>query len=314
MTKLWCAVALLAGLLAPAAQALEIGGPAPALELTKVVKGPAVAASPKDSGQIYVVEFWATWCAPCRESTPHLTELQKKYADKNVRIIGISDETEAQVQTFMDQMGDSMDYTVALDDGGTMWKAFAVPFGLEGIPHAFVVDSAGMLMWHGSPLGGELDNVLAMVVDGSLNVETARAMAAQAAIQGELRELTMLWAQEYLVLSKYGRDKAGADAIGQKLLDCGYTDPVFYGQFAWTLLINTSLAYQDPDFALKVATFANELAKGESADVLDTLAFALFRSGQVADAVATQKKAITICDNDALMEQLKGRLAQYEKS
>ena len=303
-----------AGFPGSVARALDVGDPAPDIALSAVVKGGEVKASLKDSGFINVVEFWATWCAPCQRSIPHLTELQKQYADKKVRIIGISDETESQVKSFVDGRGDIMDYTVALDAEGKTWDAYATPFGITGIPHAFIVDAAGTLLWHGSPLDEAMNDVLAKVVDGSYDVAAARAEAANASIQDELRELTMLWAQEYLVLAKYGRDKAGADKLGQKLLDCGYSDPVFYGQFAWTMLSSTGLAYKDTDYALKVATFANELAKGTSADVLDTLALAQFRSGQVEKAVATQKQAIQICDNEDLMAQLKDRLAMYEKS
>lgn len=313
MTKLMCALALTAGLLAPAALALEVGDPAPELALSKVIKGDEIKGTFKDSGKITVVEFWATWCGPCRQSIPHLTELQKKYADKNVRIVGITDEAEAQVKSFVDDKGDEMAYTVALDSGKKTWESYAEPFGITGIPHAFVVDAGGTLLWHGHPMDG-LDQVLAKAVEGTFDASAAREDAAKAEARNELSELTMLWAQEYLVLSKYGRDKAAADAVGQKLLDCGYDDPIFYGQLSWTLLSNPNLAYQDTEYALKVARLANKLANGTSADVLDTLAFALFQSGDVQNAVATQKQAIEICDNDELMEQLKGRLAQYEKS
>jgi thiol-disulfide isomerase/thioredoxin len=66
--------------------------------------------------QTYVVEFWATWCGPCRVSIPHLTELQKKFKTQGVTFIGVSDETEDKVKPFVDKMGDKMDYTVAVDD------------------------------------------------------------------------------------------------------------------------------------------------------------------------------------------------------
>ena len=132
------------------------------------------------------------------------------------------------------------------------------------------------------------------------------------AIQEELGELTMLWAQEYLVLSRYGRDTEGADAIGQKILQSGYENGDFFSQFAWTLLSNQGLEYQDLDYMVKVAEFANKLSKGESADVLDTLAFAQFRAGNVEKAIETQERAITLCKNDDLMVQLKERLANYK--
>lgn len=287
------------------APALELGDPAPNLAIAKVVKGEDVSASIKDSGKITVVEFWATWCGPCRQSIPHLTELQAKFKDKNVRIIGISDEAEDQVKPFVETQAANMEYTVALDDQKKTWAAFAEPFGVTGIPHAFVVDAKGTLVWQGHPMDG-LDEVLAKVVDGSFN-------PGEAKVRDELGELTMVWAQEYLILAKYGRDKEGADKVGRKLLDCGYDDAEFYGQVAWTLLTDDSLTYKNLPFALEVATFANTLSEGKSANVLDTLAFALFKSGEIQKALETQKKAIEICDNQDLLVQLKQRLADYEK-
>lgn len=303
--------ALLGVLIAPLAGALAVGEAAPELAIAKVIKGGEVRASLKDSGTIHVVEFWATWCGPCRQSIPHLTELQKKYKDKNVRIIGISDEAEAQVAGFVEKQGDAMEYTVALDKDRKTWEAFAVPFGVTGIPHAFVVDAAGTLLWHGHPMDG-LDEVLAQAVDGSYDASAARELAAKDAMQAELGELTMLWAQEYLVRAKYGRDTASADKLGQQILESGYEDGVFYSQFAWTMLNSEGLKHRDLPYMLKVAEMANTLAKGESADILDTLALAQFRSGNAKEAIATQERAIALCTNDELMVQLKERLAQYQ--
>src|SRR5262249_18297967 len=67
-------------------QSLGVGDPAPKLNVKSFVKGEPIATLELD--KLYVVEFWATWCGPCRVSIPHLTELQKKYPD--VAFIGVS--------------------------------------------------------------------------------------------------------------------------------------------------------------------------------------------------------------------------------
>ena len=66
---------------------LGVGNPAPALKVAKWAKGKPVAKF--EPGKVYVVEFWATWCGPCKQSIPHLTELAKKFKDK-VTFTGVS--------------------------------------------------------------------------------------------------------------------------------------------------------------------------------------------------------------------------------
>ncbi|MDV7394027.1 TlpA disulfide reductase family protein, partial [Arthrospira platensis SPKY1] len=90
----------------------NLGGAAPALNVSEFIKGDVADVT---DGGIYVVEFWATWCPPCRASIPHLTELQKKFKDKGVTFIGISQEDSAEVKPFVESMGDAMQYTVAVD-------------------------------------------------------------------------------------------------------------------------------------------------------------------------------------------------------
>ena len=102
--------------------------------------------APDIKGKVAVVEFWATWCPPCRASIPHLNALNKKFKDKGVAIIGISDETKDVVAKFREKL--PMEYTVALDAGGK----FAEQFGISGIPHAFIVGKDGKIVWQGHPM------------------------------------------------------------------------------------------------------------------------------------------------------------------
>src|SRR5262249_43056309 len=86
----------LAGLVAVAAGAddhrpaasLKVGDPAPALKVSRWLQGKEVKKF--EPGQVYVVEFWATWCGPCIAAMPHLAELQARYKGKGVTVIGYS--------------------------------------------------------------------------------------------------------------------------------------------------------------------------------------------------------------------------------
>lgn len=130
------------------------------------VKGEPAEITP---GKVYVVEFWATWCPPCITSIPHLTQLQEKYEDQGVVIVGVSNENVATVEPFVADMGDKMDYRVAVDTAGAVGNGYMTAFGQRTIPAAFVVDAEGRVVWYGHPMG-DLDAVIDRVLAGTYEV------------------------------------------------------------------------------------------------------------------------------------------------
>jgi len=153
--------------------AAELGDAAPPLQIADWIKGDTVDLAEVKGKKVVVVEFWATWCGPCRTSIPHLTELQKKFQERGVVFVGVSDETAAQVKPFVNEMGDKMDYTVAVDRGRKTFAAYMEAFGEGGIPHAFVVDLEGRIVWHGHPMSG-LDRVLDRIAAKTFDLSTER--------------------------------------------------------------------------------------------------------------------------------------------
>ena len=140
-----------------AAPTLKVGDPAPKLQPGKWVQGTPVKDFQK--GKAYLVEFWATWCPPCRASIPHLNEIYEKYKDKGLVVIGqnCSERDDSGVAAFVKKMGDKMTYRVALDNKtsnkeGTMAKTWMAAAGLDGIPSAFLVDTKGNIAWIGHPM------------------------------------------------------------------------------------------------------------------------------------------------------------------
>ncbi len=171
MRRLLCVLAFVIGLAAaasaaPTAVTVKIGGSPPAIKVGKWVKGPAVTKI--DSRKTYVIEFWATWCGPCRYSIPRLTKLAKQYKNK-VTFVGVSIHEKGDVAAFVKKMGDQMGYSVATDTSDNyMAEKWYKAAGENGIPSAFVV-SKGKLVWIGHPDGG-LADVLPKILAGKFDV------------------------------------------------------------------------------------------------------------------------------------------------
>ena len=190
----------------PVAHSAAIGDPAAPLEIANWVKGEPVDLAEVKGKKIVVVEFWATWCGPCRTSIPHLTELQQKFADRGVVFIGVTDEDVSKVQPFLDQMGAKMDYTVAIDNNRQTSAGYMKAYGQNGIPTAFIVDREGKVAWVGHPMG-DLEKQLEKLASAPVVESPAEKKRAEA--QRKLRDFTALAAR--------GEDPAKLDAMGIEL-------------------------------------------------------------------------------------------------
>ncbi len=172
------------------AAALSIGSPAPKLNVSAWAKGTPVKGF--DNGQVYVVEFWATWCGPCKTSIPHITEMAKKFGSK-VNFIGVSvwergDDIPGMVKKFVDEMGAKMDYNIALDNGDAMAETWMTAARQNGIPAAFIVNQKGQIAWIGHPMDN-MDKTLEKVVDGKYDMKSAKAkFDAEIAAEAKMQE------------------------------------------------------------------------------------------------------------------------------
>ena len=112
---------------------------------------------PDRKGKFVLIDFWATWCGPCRKAIPELNAFHKKFGDKLV-IIGISDEPETKVKSMETP---KIEYFSAIDTQGRTKKAV----GVTGIPHALIIDPQGIVRWEGFPLLKDFELTEKVVAD-----------------------------------------------------------------------------------------------------------------------------------------------------
>ncbi len=117
-----------------------VGQSLPELKLKYLDQEPQIAGKP------VLLEFWATWCPPCRKSIPHLNEVHAKYKEKGLVIIGATNEDRPVVEKFLKDL--PIHYHVAFDKNGALSKHFKV----RGIPHAFLANAKGVIVWQGHPM------------------------------------------------------------------------------------------------------------------------------------------------------------------
>ncbi len=91
-------------------------------------------------GKVVLVNFWATWCPPCRKEMPDLETLYKQFKDQGLVILAISDEDEGKVKPFIAEQ--KVTYPILLDPGRKVNELFEI----EGIPKTFVYDRSGKLV------------------------------------------------------------------------------------------------------------------------------------------------------------------------
>ncbi|MFH1748412.1 MAG: redoxin family protein [Planctomycetota bacterium] len=304
---------LAVALLVTPALATKLGDPAPALKIKDWVKGKPVDLKVGQGKQVYVIEFWATWCGPCLTSIPHLTELQKKYGDQ-VTFIGVSSEKNVKdVQKFVTKMGDRMDYVVAYDNQEQTYKAYMQPFNRNGIPHAFIVDQQGRLVWEGHPMFG-MEEVLEAVLKGNQDIAalTKISKAAEEAYMKRFVERRELLEKYFALVSK-SRNAEGAEELGRQVFTVIKDEPAMLNEFAWMILTKEDVLTRDLDLAMQAATAAVKASDSQDPSILDTYARALWDTGKKKEAIQAQKEAISITDNERMKEQLVQVLKKYEK-
>ncbi len=286
-------------MLASGLLALDPGAAAPALEGVVYVKG----AAPDLAAQWTLVEFWATWCGPCKRSIPHLTGLRRQYGEK-LAVVGLSDEDEATVRPFVLAQGDAMGYTVGLVPKETRERYMA---GRGGIPCAFLVSPQKQVAWVGHPAA--VDAVLQQALEGRFDLERIQRVeplekAFAGALQSRNLDLIVAAADALLAedpahgealrmriaMARQKRDLAAARTAYERATAATLT-PAAAEALAYALLGDADLAFRFIDLAPRLIARVQEAAPGRPA-ALELQARYAYVMGRLDVAIALQEKAV----------------------
>jgi thiol-disulfide isomerase/thioredoxin len=323
---------------------LKVGDKAPALVTEKWVKGGPLASF--ESGKVYVLEFWATWCGPCIKGMPHLSAIQREYGPRGVTIIGCTsndpNNSLEQVEAMVKDKGDVMSYTVAWDNKERATNAaYMQAANQRGIPTSFVVDQSGRLAWIGHPmflefvldplLSGKWDaktgaeNVQTMINDASTLMSTVRmktrvnpadALSDWSELESKYPNLAKQIPEAKLdMLYANGKvpegDKLAADMLDEALKSKSAGDLLIIARTITSS--DRKLDRPNLPLALRAAEKAAEFGDAKSAAYPETLARVHFLRGDAAKAVEFQTKAIALVP-EARRARLEPVLAEYKKA
>jgi len=160
------AIVLFAG--AGAAFAVDIGDPAPTFNLPVLASGDRHVGLDNLRGKVVLIDFWASWCGPCRQSLPLYEKLRSELPPADFQIVAVNlDEETADVTSFLEEH--PVNYTILRDPPGNVAKAF----GLRWMPSSYLLDRDGVVRLHNvgfkpadmNALRSEIHNLLGKPAD-----------------------------------------------------------------------------------------------------------------------------------------------------
>jgi thiol-disulfide isomerase/thioredoxin len=337
-TALWAGVAV----------AQEDESQAPPLQVSEWVYGKPVNLADGLNKNIYVIEFWATSSPQCLAAAPAFAEVQTKFADQGVICVAIADGTDDAVRQFLSLGDKEPPYRVGCDEDNRTRRAYFDVVGLQGLPHAFIIDREGRIVWHGHPLD-DMEAVLTKVVAGEYQPaeplrRTPKTKPAprevttpelvqrfEQAVDAEDWEQALVHLDElmkrepdeqryiivklYLLTSRLG-DAERATKWGLGVIEAHHDDVEFLNEFAWTLLTTQEYGARCMELAYKAAVAAYDAGGKERADVTDTMARALYQIGRLDEAIELQEKAVDMGEEqeaeEAQLKEMRGTLRYYK--
>jgi peroxiredoxin len=313
---------------------LKVGDQAPAPMMgpgVELISGPKV--SPFKQGQTYVVEFWATWCAPCRTSIPHINKLYKTYKSQGLHVWGISDEEPDTVRRFVARKGDGMSYSVISDTSGNFNKAYMSAAGMKGIPAAFVVGPSGRVVYIGHPMSSGFDRAIKSCTSGKYDpvlAERAKPIIENLEKATKARDWRMahrqidslmamdswvfsdtLFTKYKIYLNEQGDPKAANDYMLVQITETYSNKPDVLQDVVYNLITDPELANADPQLKEQAVAALGQALGEDNPQYLAILALKSHKEGDLSQAVNLQYEAYMAAAGDE-RDQMRSVLDAYK--
>jgi thiol-disulfide isomerase/thioredoxin len=107
---------------------------------------PLTPADTRWQGKLVLIDFWATWCGPCKTAIPHLNALQARYRDRGLLVVGVTREPPEVVRPFRQHV--AMDYAVACEGQPSLSDQLKV----RALPYSLMTNDQGRVLWRGQPM------------------------------------------------------------------------------------------------------------------------------------------------------------------
>ncbi len=330
---------------------LAVGDPAPPLHVREWVRGAATTAFPP--GSITVVVFWASWCDASVSAIPALNSVQREFADRGLRVMALSSrdaegESLSRVRALTASSLPPIEFSVAFDDRRRSAHAWLDAAEQEYVPTAFITGRDGTIAWIGSPLWppGEFQEAVAAVVADELDaprreahrarwstfvtrMQTLEGDAQRAVTGGRIDEACRLFDQlialsertapryamgKFSLLLSPGREERAYEYARTAIAGPLHESPTLLNELAWAILDDPGLEARDFKLALTAGRRAEELTQGRDAAILDTIARAYQCSGDLAQAVAFQSRAVEVAGTSSERDEYAEKLAEYKQA
>ncbi|MHC4976850.1 MAG: TlpA family protein disulfide reductase [Planctomycetota bacterium] len=274
-------------------QSLFPGDKAPAIDIEHWLT-PGMVETTKiepGDGNIYVIDFWATWCAPCIASFPKISKLQERYADDGVVVVSLSDENIDRVEQFLDSSTGNLDIpwrdrlvqTIATDPDQSTNETLKNPTGLASttLPYAMIIGRTGTLEWIGIPTIEPLEPVLDGILAGEWDPLSEREKDPLTVKSLVARVYEALDAQDWAGAA----DLAGDDWNLQAIVGL--------------VILETHAIASDEEIALatQLGESSMELSEGNEEFPYLLLAELAWRSGDQFKAVELQRTALMLASH-----------------